>query len=53
MEKLLHPARHQRGYAMLATIAVAGLFTAAAVTTHLGAEALSKDRKSTRLNSSH
>ena len=47
MEKLLHPARQQRGYAMLVTITVAGLFAAAAVTTHLGADALANRQANT------
>ena len=40
MPSLLHPLRTERGYAMLGTIALVGLFAAAAVTTHLGTDAL-------------
>lgn len=40
MPSLLHPMRTERGYAMLGTIALVGLFAAAAVTTHLGTDAL-------------
>lgn len=50
MRILLHRTRRQRGYAMLGTIVVVGLFAATAVTTHLGADALGNRQANTTAN---
>lgn len=47
MQNQLHQTRSQRGYAMLVTITLVGLFAAAAVTTHLGADALGNRQSNT------
>ena len=50
MQNQLYQTHSQRGYAMLATITLVGLFAAAAVTTHLGADALGNRQSNTTAN---